>query len=249
MGRVSDFLNAKVGDVPTVEVGIGGFTAFVRIKDSTRFESEIPSTPLEDGSLVHDHIILKPLTISIEGDVSDVHLRASPLIKQFQTKSAEIGNFTSMFAPAITQSQLSKVAELTTTALDAVNALDNIIAKGEQLFDMFGNRDSANKSNQNKFVDAMEAAHLGRQLIDIDMPFRKRTNMCVTSFTLSTDNQADSTTFTLEAEKMSFAELVYANVAAKNPSAGTGGQTDSEKDKGAQEGVKTSRSILSWITQ
>ncbi|MBL4759601.1 MAG: hypothetical protein JKY80_01940 [Mariprofundaceae bacterium] len=203
---------------------------------------------MEDGSLIHDHIILKPLTISIEGDVSDVHLRASPLIKQFQTKSAEIGNLTSIFAPSQTQSQLSIVAGLATSALDAVNLLDNLLDKGDQIFDMFGNRDTTNKSNQKKFLHYMEAAHVGRQLIDIDMPFKKRQNMRITSFTLSTDNQTDATTFTLEAEKMNFAKLIYAE-ATKKPAAGTGGQTDSEKDKGAQEGKNTARSVLSWTVQ
>jgi len=246
MGLVSDFLSSKISDVPKSEIGIGGFTAFVRVNDSTHFESEIPATPLEDGSVVNDHIILKPLRISIEGDVSDVHVRASPLIRQLQTKSAEIGNFTSLFAPAATQSQLSKVAEYANTALDAVHALDNMIGKGRQLLDMFGNHD-ARKSNQNKFVDYMEAAHLGRQLIDIDMPYRQRTNMRITSFTLSTDNQDNSTSFTIEAEKMQFAELIYANVAAKKPSAGTGGQLETKKDKGAQHGKKVPASLASQI--
>lgn len=247
MGRVSDFLNSKIQDVPTQEIGIGGFSAFVRVRDITKFSSEIPSTPVEDGSLVHDHIILKPLIISIEGDVSDVHLKSSPLIREFQKASATIGDLSSVYAPARTQSQISIVEAMDATILDAVNGIDALLDKGGQIFDMFGNRDSTNKSIQNQFIDAMESAHLGRQLVSIEMPFRKRENMRITSFTASTDNVSDSIMFTLEAEQMKFAELVYSETAARKPASGLGGQTTNKVEKGAQEGVNTDRSILSHI--
>jgi len=249
MGLVSDYLNSKIGDTQKKEIGIGGFTALARVKDSTRFESEVPSSPLEDGSLVHDHIILKPMTVSIQGVVSDVFLRASPITKRFQQATTAIGDFSSMFAPVSTVSQISKMNELAVSALDAVNKMDALVAKGEQIYSLFGNRDSKSKSQQNLFIDYIEAIHNGRQIISIDMPYRTRVDMRITSFTAEYDNQANNTGFTIEAEKVNFAKVIYANIAAQSPAHGTGGQLANKKDKGSQAGRPVSRSVLSWIVQ
>jgi hypothetical protein len=235
------FLNAAAG---LEEVGIGGFTAFVRIRDSFKLSAEVPNTPVETGANIADHIIRQPLTLTIEGDVSNVYLRGDPIIAGIQRAQAEIGNLSSQFAPARTQAQLAKLNALANTALDAIARLQSIASAGAQVVGLFGNND-AQKPPQELFIDAMEALHYGGQVIDIDMPYRTRRNMVITSFEANTDNEADSTGFTIEAQQITFAELEFVEVAT--PSPGLGGQTDSTTEQGTQAGEPVERSLLSNI--
>ncbi len=242
MARVADFLARQRPEAPTQEVGIGGFTALVRASERYKLTAEAPATPVEDGSFVNDHIILKPITLSIEGSVGDIHLRASPPIRQFQRLQAEIGNVTSQYAPARTQSQLSQVSALANDLADAVRRADAALDAGEQALDFFGNQDEGSKSLQEQFIDAMEALHFGQQVIAIDMPFRRHENMVILSFQANTDNITAETTFTIEAQQLQFAELQFVEVAS--PAAGLGGQTDPEVSKGTQEGEPVETSLL-----
>ena len=234
MASVDNFLNRFRPSTPTQEVGIGGWTAMARVRDSYKLTAEAPTTPVEDGSFVNDHIIRNPITLSIEGDVSDVHLRAAPGIRQFQRLQAEIGNVTSQYAPDRTVSQLSRVSALANDLADAVRRVDNLLDTGEQAADYFGNKDTSSKSLQEQFIDAMEAIYFGQQAIAIEMPYRRHDNMVITSFSANYDNVNDSTSFTIEAQQIRYAELQFVRVTT--PAAGLNGQTDAPVDKGAQEG-------------
>lgn len=245
MGQVEDYLNRKLQSPPSQEVGIGGFVSIARVSEQYTLTAEAPEAPVEDGSFANDHIILKPLTLSIEGSVADVFLRGSVIVDSFRRVQAEIGNVTSQYAPARTQAQLSRVSALVNDAADIIRATDAALAAGEQVLDFFGNQDAQTKSIREQFIDAMESLHFGRQLIAIDMPFRRHSNMVIVSIQFNTDNQTAETTFTLEAQQMQFADLIFAETTI--PAPGLGGQIDPPVSKGAQEGEPVLRSLLSSI--
>jgi hypothetical protein len=232
MARLSDYLNRETQAPAQQEIGIGKFTSLVRIRETYRRTASAPSTPVEDGSVVNDHIILDPLTISIEGSVSDVHLRASPVLRAIRQAQAEIGNITSQYAPARTQTQLTQISALANDALDAARRIDALLDAGEQIGALFGNQDASSKTNRQYFIDYIEELYEGKQLISIDMPYRRLDNMVITSLTINYDNEIDASDFTLEAQKVRMVELQFAQVQKR--SGGTSGQTDAETNKGAQ---------------
>jgi len=245
MARIQDFIDRQYGEPQKQEVGIGGFTALVRVSESYKLTSEVPTTPVEDGSFINDHIILKPLTLTISGDVSDIHLRESPTIRRITRTQAEIGNLTAIYGSQRTQSQIQATNALINEAADAVRRLDDLLDRGEQALNYFGNRDTTTKPLQEQFIDAMEALHYGKQIIAIDMPYRRHPSMVITAVTSNYDNETDSTTFTIEAQAIHFAELQFVKVTT--PAPGLNGQTQQEQDKGAQEGKEVERSLLSNI--
>lgn len=246
MARIADYLNRDTQSAPQQEVGIGGFTALVRVRESYNLTAQAPATPVEDGSVVNDHIILDPLTISIEGDVSDVHLRESPAIRTLIQTQAEIGNITSQYAPDRTQTQLTQIAALANDALDATRRIDALLDTGEQIAELFGNQDTGSTTNRQRFLDHMEALRNGKQLISIDMPYRRLDRMVITSLTVRTDNETDSTGFTLEAQQVRLAELRFA--AVQRRAEGLNGQTDPEANKGTQAGEPVERSLIANIS-
>ena len=245
MAVVRDYLERNIPGIQTTEIGIGGFTAVVRVREKYTLLAEVPDTPVEDGSFVHDHIILKPITLSIEGDVSDVHLRASPITRKFERVQAEIGNLTAQYAPARTVSQLEKVGVLFNNVSDAINRIDNFIDTGSQALDYFGNKDTASKGLQEQFLDAMESLHNGKQAFTIDMPYRSHQNMVIISLVTETDNETAVTTFTLEAKQIQYAEVIFADIST--PAPGLDDQTKQQIEKGTQEGAAVVESLATQI--
>jgi len=242
MARLSDYLNRETQTPAQEEIGIGGFTALVRIRESYKLTASAPATPVEDGSVVNDHIILDPLTISIEGDVSDVHLRAAPILRATRPTQAEIGNLASQYAPARTQAQLSQISTLANDALDAAQRIDTLLDAGEQIGSLFGNQDAGSATNRQQFLDYLEALRNGKQLISIDMPYRRLDRMVITSLTINYDNEADSSSFTLEAQQVRLVELQFAKIQKR--AKGTNGQTDAETNKGKQAPEQVECSFL-----
>lgn len=246
MANILDYLNSKLQDPNKQEIGIGGFTLFARVKDSYKLNTNVPTTPVEDGSFVNDHIILQPLIITISGDVSDIHLKRSEIARELTTFNAEVGNLVGQFGSSATQAQLQQLAQLENTFLDAVNAIDAVLAAGTQALNYFGNKDPDTKTIQEQFIDAMDSFYYARQPIKIDMPFRQLDNMVITSFTSETDNSINSTTFTINAQQILYTGLSYTAVEAK-PASGTNGQLDSASNKGTQSGTPVESSLWSEL--
>lgn len=243
---IQDYIDQQLGDPQEKEIGIGGFTALVRVSEQYKLTAEVPNTPVEDGSFVNDHIILKPVVLSISGDVSDVHLRASLAISALTSVQAEIGNVVAQYAPERTQAQLAQVNALANDVTDAIQRVDNLIDTGSQVLDLFGNQDTETKGLQEQFLDAMESLYNGKQAITIDMPFRSHKNMVITSLAIAYDNEIDATSFSMEASQIRLAELQFTEVGT--PSAGLGGQTDALVDSGTQEGAPVEQSFASQLT-
>ena len=245
MAVISDYLDRPYPTTPTEEIGIGGFTALVRVRESYRLTTEVPETPVEDGSFVNDHIIRRPLTITIEGNLADVFIRRSALATVTTRVLAEIGNVASQFLPPRTQSQIAKAAALGNDVTDALRRLDSVLDAGTQAFNFLGNRDTTTKGLRETFLDHIESYHRAKTVLSIDMPYRRLDNMVITSFVSSTDNVEDTTTFTLEAQQLQYASTIYAEVAT--PAPGLGGQADAESDKGVQEGEGVTESLATQI--
>ncbi len=245
MTAVSRFFDRQKNDSPDTEIGIGGFTAFVRVRERSEYRANLPTSVVEDGSFLNDHILLQPVRLRIEGNVSDVHVRRSQLQERYQRALSETGNIT-QFAPDRTQAQVSKAAALVNDATDAVRRANSYLEAGVQAINYFGNQDTSAKPIREQFIDEMEAIYFGRQLIAIDMfePFRQFTGMVITSLVIDGDNETDSVDFTIEAQQIRLAELQYTAIRA---AAGTGGQTERASDKGAQEGEPVPRSFLNYM--
>lgn len=247
MAVIRDFIDGAFEDDEQEEVGIGGFITSARVREVTRKSREVPTTFLEDGSHINDHIIRNPLTLSIEGSVSNVFRRPSPAIAALQEAQAQIGSIT-QFAPSRTQAQISQVSGLAADIAGAIDRVDSIIASGRQVAGFLGFTGEEGKTNIEKFIDFIDSVHASDALIKIDMPFRTHENMAVIDVQYERNNQTDSLTFTIEAQQFRFADTIFVEVVpAKNPAANTNGQTDGESDKGAQEGEDVPESLANQI--
>jgi len=145
------FENGKDGE----EVGIGGFTAFAQISEKFKRSASVPVTYLENGTHISDHIIREPITLSIEGNVSDLFVLPSEPVAILQEHQAQIGNIT-QYAPARTQAQLSRVSGLVNDFVSAMDKADALISASQGAAKYLGNQDTETTSNIESFLAAMK---------------------------------------------------------------------------------------------
>lgn len=252
---VVDFLNQRFGaDAPIEEVGIGGFRLLARTRQTFTYTSQVPTAYLEDGSSASDHIVLEPLTLQIDGSVSDVYVEPSAAVAALRGVQGAVGNFAG-YLPGQTQAQLQKLNGLAAQVLDRARQIDRVIEDGKQALSFLGDqRPEEAVGLRERFIDSMEQLHYGKQLIGISMPFRRFDSMRITSIAFTQDNQTEAISFSISAQKVrmtstEFVELEEVEAGTRGAaSEGLGKQTEAEADKGAQEGEPAARSLLGSIS-
>jgi hypothetical protein len=252
MSRIKGFIDQKIPKTLKVSdkqnIGIGGFTLDVRIKEEVVQTLNAPTTPLEDGSFANDHIVVNPLTLQIEGEVSEIKFEQN-LISDIYKRTIGAVGVVNRYLPTRTQSQVNRVVALANDTRASIRKAEALVKDGRQLLDLFGNK-ASKKSTQELFIDQMEKLQLGKQLISIQMPFRVYDNMVVTSFTVYKDNiSGNYLNYKITAQQVRFAEVVYSEATnfRPNPSTGVDGQTDGPSQKGLNEGGTPNRSFASFL--
>lgn len=238
----------------TEEIGIGGFVLFARVSDSTSYETQAPTSVVENGSFAGDHLINSPITLNISGDVSDIFL--NPPASTATAKRVPTVGKTESFMPSRTPSQIQRIARIVNSAQDRFKAIDEKIKLGAPTTEFSGNK-SIGKPIREQFIDFIESVHYGKQLISISMPYRKHDSMAITGVTITRDNQRNALTFSLTAQKFRFAETIFANISSfyKKPAPAVKSQTAGVSDKGVQSptgaagsaGATKEKSVLSSI--
>ena len=250
-GGIRDYINGQFENdgKDGEEVGIGGFTAFAQISEKFKRSASVPVTYLEDGSHVNDHIIREPITLSIEGNVSDLFVLPSEPVAILQEHQAQIGNIT-QYAPARTQAQLSRVSGLVNDFTSAMDKADALISSARGAAKYLGNQDKETTSNIESFLAAMKGLQASDKRIKISSSLGSFANMYITSLEVTRDNQNRAINFTLEAQEIRTAgTFSVATSAAQNAAIATAGQTDGETDKGTQEGEEVEESLSTNLGQ
>lgn len=263
MSLIRDFIDGRYKNEDEGEVGIGGFTTFARIRDNVKRTQEVPVTYLEDGSHVNDHIIRNPIVLSIEGDVSNVHVNPSPTLKDIRNTETIVGEV-AQYLPGRTKAQLSIVAGITADVQQQIDRVDYAVRTGQRVADTVGYQgqtagefiqnnlgiegfapeERQTKTNIELFLDDMEGHLNSDSPIKISGPARTYENMVITSFDYTTDNTTESISFNLEAQEIRYAMVTNLATVANAAARSANGQHESESDKGAQEGREVEQSIL-----
>ena len=246
-GSIRDYINGQFeNDKDGEEVGIGGFTAFAQISGKFKRSASVPVTYLENGTHINDHIIREPITLSIEGNVSDLFVLPSEPVAILQEAQAQIGNIT-QYAPARTQAQLSRVSGLVNDFTSAMDKADALISASQGAAKYLGNQDKETTSNIESFLDAMKGLQSSDKRIKISSSLGSFADMYITSLEVTRDNQNKAISFNMEAQEIRFAQMLsFKTSAAQNAAIATQGQTEGETDKGTQEGeeVSTEESLI-----
>lgn len=232
-------MNITPVEQPKKKVGIGGFVLFARVRESTTRKAQAPTTYLEDGTPVQDHVILEPLTLTIEGEVGDMYVERSPIIQKLQQKAKIIGQ-ASQYLPARTASQVQNLAA---AGFGIASKVDEVQAVGNLGQSIFANGIS-DLTNQEKFWKHIKQIHETKSLVAIDMADETYTGMLITELSATTDAASPAVKFNLTAQKIRTAKIKL----KKTPTDSVKGQAGDSVNQGAQSGKEVKdRSILSTV--
>ncbi|HDG1686923.1 phage baseplate protein [Kluyvera cryocrescens] len=245
MGILDGFTQAQASGKDSVKkVGIGGYSMFARVNDSTEYPAQVPVDVLEDGSNASDDIINGPITIKISGVVADVYVDAKPnssfsLMPDY-SKYGEVIEY----IPSKTQQQLQRMNEIADRAEQKILEAKRLADKGAELFGLVGNPVSGGaKSIREQFLDFIEAVYFGKQLISVEVDYRTHENMALSGLVISTDNQTSETKFEASFTKVNFSLITTAPIEQhfKSPSAAAKSKTAAVANKGAQTPADNSK--------
>lgn len=243
----------SLGSSSTQEVGIGGFTLFARVSDSTAYETQAPTSVVEDGSYIGDHLINGPIKVTINGDVADIFVAAKA--RSASEKRLPTVGVVNSFRPGRTPSQQQIVAAIIDSFSDRRRDIDELMSGGQAAKQITGSS-ATGKSYREQFIDFIESVHYGKQLVAVSTPYRMHDNMAITSVIVTRDNQRNALTFSLTAQKMRIAKTIFVNASQfyKKPAPAVKSQTAGTADKGAQTpasgngaGAKKEKSVLSAV--
>jgi len=220
-------------------VGIGGFLLSALVREQTTKVATIPQIPLEDGSFANDHIILSPVSINIEGRVSDILLKPDPALIDIRRNLAEIGNIT-VYLPSRTQTQINRITNLQFTTARYITKIKSAIAAGRQAWEFFGNKDSATSNDvRSQFVEMLDYYYDNKTLMRIETQRKTYENMFITSRVITTDNTADDfVDFQITAQQLRFAEVIFSEIQKHFPKPASGSASDQvsgSKSKGRND--------------
>lgn len=231
------------------QVGIAGYSMYAAVNETVNYKASAPTSVVEDGSFLNDHIINDPETISIEGVVGDVFRRDATIFNRVTPLSNTLGLITS-FLPRFTSFQQQVVSTMQNSVSTAIGSINSILQAGNPLNAIVGNLDSTSKTLQEQFIDAIDNIYYGKQIIPIDVAGRRYDSMVITAATFTKSNVDTSISFKIEAQRFRIAQTSFVEVekvarADKNPSSALGGQTGDAKQMGTQAGAKRDQSFLS----
>lgn len=237
---IQDFLNRRI-ETKKDRVGIAGFSLFARTRDVTNFKSLTPTSFLEDGSPVQEHIINEPLTLTIEGTVGDIFIEKTAIEKRVNRVNELIGQ-TSIYLPRRTQSAIQQANALVNSVRDKIRQIDRAIQVGSMVLGF----ESPSKPPQEAFIDLMEALHESKSLVQIEMNFRTYDMMRITDLSITKDANNNALTFSITAQKIRTVQPIYRQFTPqkKKPAASVAAQTSGQADKGAQAGKRPNQSLL-----
>lgn len=242
-GFVKNFKDVLLPETPInsdfQKIGLGNFTTYASINESATKSATVTQNPVEDGSVINDHIIKNPNTISISGEVANVFIENKSRPTFVQNIAPSVGIIQD-YLPQRTQTQIGKINGLLQTAEDYFQAADTAIEKGTQLFDLYTGKE-ANKTISAQFLEFLDQVIESKSVLDVECVDKVYRDMAVTSLVVNKTNP-NNYTFTISLQAITVAQTTLVSL-AKKASGDARSQGAEQTDKGTQQGV-TDRSFL-----
>jgi len=227
------------------KIGIGGFTLYASVSETSTKTATVTANPVENGSMLNDHIIKNPNTISINGEVANVFIE-TPIIPNTIQKLLPPVGIIQDYLPQRTQTQISKVNGLLATVDDFFTAADVAINKGKQLYNFFTGNE-ADTSITSKFLEFFDQVYESKSVIDVECVDKIFKGMAITSFTINKTNP-NNYTFTISLQSIIKAETTLIEL-IKNASGDAVSQGADLTDKGTQQTKEVDQSFASALLQ
>lgn len=248
MGFVDGLISSISNNKTAQEIGIGGFAGFARVNESIQYSNTVPVDVLEDGSNASDDILNNPIVVTMDGEVGDIFV-PDPQYPEIPTPDTfGLGEITALL-PSKSNQQLQRINQINNQIRDAVLQAQRAARIGQNVYNFVSGNQNAGKSEQQKFVDYMEAIHFSRQPIKISVTYKNYDNMALQNLTINRDNSNGALKFSASFIQLSFVSLIYSEVSQNysSPSSAASGRTSGTSNNGGQNPEAGESSLISSL--
>ena len=196
--------------------GIAGFKFHIPETEMVKFENEITDHYIDTGTAIQDHIVQKPITITVTGLVGD-YFYSNNKIEDFFALIIPTLTLVKEFIPEFTKTfgiKYGSEKELKNIQLpggpQAPTLLAGISKNQFNVMDLFTLFQSLYKlkSAQTRAFLFFECLWKSRSLFSVETTWKRYDNMVVQSMQARRDNNADITEFSITFKQLSFAQTV-----------------------------------------
>ena len=192
-----DAITETLSNNPTVnKIGIAGFTGFARTNESTKYTNTVPTDFLEDGTSASDDIINDAIAVTINGVVGDMMVADQQFPEIIPQSVLGLGEITALL-PGKTQQQFQRIEQINAQVREGVLLLQRAERIGQRLYDFVSGSINTAKSEQQLFVDTMEAFYYSSLPMEVSVSFKNYKNMVIQDLTISRDSQDGSLRFSV----------------------------------------------------
>lgn len=216
--------------------GIAGFKFHVPETESVKFQNEITDHYIETGTAIQDHVIQRPITITLSGLVGDYFYSVNQiedLIAKIPVAISVVKELMPQISKVVQIKKIkwNKAPKVDKTQLPVIQVaggprvpLQGSVTKAKKLeidyefnfnvFDLFALFQSLYKlkSAQTRAFYFFEALWKSRSTFSVETTWRRYDNMVVESIEARRDRNADITELTITCKQLSFANTLTETV-------------------------------------
>lgn len=230
-------------------IGIAGFYATVKLREQKVRSAQVTDYYVEDGNNVSDNIVLDPLILTIEGEVSKTHIKDNVnnnIFIDIQDKTAQIVN--TLYTVQRSVQNVQRLRDIATSGEFDYKTITEALEQGETLYNLFtGNR----KDMILNFDEFMERIYNAKIPIMIETFTKNYDNMVMTTYsTTKTNETEDAIQYTATFRQVRPASTILSrvqNTQKRNPSGSMKNQAKSKTDKGVTNGRKVPTSLINTV--
>lgn len=196
--------------------GIAGFKFHVPESEMVKFENDITDHYVDTGTAIQDHIVQKPITITVTGLVGDYFYSNNKIEDLFALVVPTLTIVKEYILPQLSQAlnlKLGQPKELPVIQLPGgpqAPLVGEVAKRNFSIMDLFSLFQSLYKlkSAQTRAFLFLEALWKSRALFSVETTWQRFDNMTVQSIQAKRDNNADITEFTATFKQIAFAETL-----------------------------------------
>lgn len=189
--------------------GIGGWVFDIPTGESLELDSDITDHYVESGSFITDHVVLKPITITLKGYKGELVYSApkkNTLTGFLSNATSKLAAVPAYFGP-LTPGAATKITMIANQAAYAASQADAILKRATNLVKYFSGEDDSANLQQKAFIELQALWH-SKQIMDVQTPWGFYQNMIIQHVTPKQDESSnDYTDFTVTLKEMRFTDI------------------------------------------
>lgn len=242
------YLDAKSSAIVSAagQEGISGWVFDISGGESIELESDITDHYTENGSFIQDHIVNKPMRVTLSGLIGELKYEAPKKGSAEGDLSALSNSLTAVTAylGPLTPQASQKLAVAASAAAYAAGQYEAIKKRVSNLKKYFNGKDATETLQQKAFAE-LKAMRDSKQIVTVQTPWGFYQNMAIVSISIRQDDKTnDYSDVSVSLKEMRFASVQVTTFDSGSYQSAIDMQAAPATEVGETQGMDTSSSTL-----